>query len=207
MRNKQEFNPYNSDFLDKIPDWIKVLFLKYWVVAATLFFFGIGNPLIQTQGINFGESQAIALFFGIALGLAIFNEYIIKNLINLMQNDRNNVKVFNLINLKGIISFVANLFYALVISFPLISILVFLAKKNANLDFINPVGQKAAIEPFTGGFVYVILDQAFVWSKNLIIYIIKKNKFNKQIAKDKLLEDKLIHMTDEEYISLCKKGA
>ena len=138
MRNKQEFNPYNSDFLDKIPDWIKVLFLKYWVVAATLFFFGIGNPLIQTQGINFGESQAIALFFGIALGLAIFNEYIIKNLINLMQNDRNNVKIFNLINLKGVISFVANLFYALVISFPLISILVFLAKNNANLDFLNP---------------------------------------------------------------------
>ena len=76
-KNKNnEFNPYATDKLAKIPSWIKILFLKYWVAAATLFFFGIGNPILMNEGETYTPDYILPLYIFLALGLSSFILYI-----------------------------------------------------------------------------------------------------------------------------------
>lgn len=207
MKNKNnEFNPYKNDKLSLIPTWIKVLFLKYWVAAAALFFFGIGNPLIQTPGKNFGADEALRSYLSLSLGFALFDEYIVKSFIKLMDDGSHDIYKLNLINKKGVVSFLLNLLYGFVVMIPMITILVFLAKHNLNLDFINPRDSKAAIEPFTGGFVFLVIDLICVYVKDLINNLIKKNNYKKQADKELELEKEILALTDEEYLNKCKEN-
>ncbi len=162
--------------------------------------------MIQTEGVNFGDTQAFNLFLFLGLGFALFNEYIVKNFIKLMDDGSHKIYRFNLINKTGVLSFILNLVYGFAIMFPMISILVFLAKHNLTLDLLNPVGQKAAIEPFTGGFVYLILDCIVVSVKNLIDILIRNRKYKVQEAKDLDLEKELMSLTDEQYLEKCKEN-
>ncbi len=206
MKNKNnEFNPYASDKLSKIPLGIKVVFLKYWVAAAALFFFGIGNPIIISAGQQYTIAQYLPLYLSLSLGLGIFVDFIYKPVTNLMNSPQNPTKYYNLVNYKGMLGLLLNLLYSFIIMIPMVTILVFLAKHNINLDFINQTDSKAAIEPFTGGFVYIFLDFIVVSIKNLIVYIQKTKKYKAVNEKNELLIQKLESMSDEDLLRLDNK--
>ena len=207
-KNKNnEFNPYASDKLSRIPSWIKVLFLKYWVAAATFYFFGVANPLIPLSGEDFNLASTFEPYYlFLSLGLALFTEYITKNFIKFMKNDRDDTTRFNLVNKKGVVSLLLNLVYAFVIMIPMILILVVLASHNLVFDTLNSGGNKAAIEPFTAGFVYIALDAIAVSVKNLIIYLYKQAKF-KIIEEENLkVTEKIKNMSDDEYLNFLKEN-
>jgi hypothetical protein len=205
-KNKNnEFNPYAADKLSRIPNWIKVLFLKYWVAAATFYFFGIGNPIIQSSNIESWQFVLILYLF-LSIGLTIFNEYIVDNLVRLMSNDRDDAKRFNLVNQRGILSFLFNVIYGFLIMIPLVTILVFMAKHGMVFDTLDQGDSKAAIEPFTGGFVYILLDSIVVWSRNLISYLIKNKKYQIIEKKNNELALKIKDLTDEEYLEFIKEN-
>ena len=194
-KNKNnEFNPYASDKLSRIPSWIKVLFLKYWVAAATFYFFGVANPLIPLSGEDFNLASTFEPYYlFLSLGLALFTEYITKNFIKFMKNDRDDTTRLNLV-------------YAFVIMIPMILILVVLASHNLVFDTLNSGGNKAAIEPFTAGFVYIALDAIAVSVKNLIIYLYKQAKF-KIIEEENLkVTEKIKNMSDDEYLNFLKEN-
>ncbi len=207
-KNKNEFNPYATDKLAKIPSWIKVLFLKYWVAAATLFFFGIGNPLIISEGMKLTANAILPIYIFLALGLGLLSEYITKQFIRLMKTSTDNTYRFNLVNGKGIKSLVLNIIYAFIILIPMLSILVFLARHNLVFDVFAENGQKAAIEPFTGGFVYIFLDAVFVSIKNFIVYQYKNHKYNVINKQNEELVKKLEELSDEDliYLDNIQKG-
>ena len=143
MKNKNnEFNPYASDKLSKIPLGIKVVFLKYWVAAAALFFFGIGNPIIISAGQQYTIAQYLPLYLSLSLGLGIFVDFIYKPVTNLMNSPQSPTKYYNLVNRKGMLGLLFNLLYSFLIMIPMVTILVFLAKHNINLDFINQTDSK-----------------------------------------------------------------
>lgn len=203
MKNKNnEFNPYASDKLSKIPLGIKIIFLKYWVAAAALFFFGIGNPIIIVEGQEYTIASYLPLYLCLSLGLGIFMDFIYKPLCNLMDSPQQTTKIYNLVNRKGMSGLLLNFLYSFLIMIPMVTVLVFLAKHNINLDFLNSYGNKAAIEPFTGGFVYLGLDFIAVSIKNLIIYIYKTNKYKAINEKNEKLILKLESMSDEDLIKL-----
>jgi len=205
-QSNNEFNPYAADKLSLVPSWIKILFLKYWVAAATFYFFGIGNPLIIVQGEKYDGIVALEPYYlFLSLGLAIFTEYIVKNIVRMMHNDRDDTYRYNLINAKGVLSFFLNLIYSFLIMIPMILILIFLASHNLVFDTLNETGSKAAIEPFTAGFVYLALDSAVVWIKNLIIYLYKQNKFKVIDMKNQKLTNEINNLSDEEYLEYIKE--
>ena len=201
-KNKNEFNPYATDKLAMIPSWIKVLFLKYWVAAATLFFFGIGNPLLITEGSQLNVSMFLPMYIFLSLGLGLFSEYITKQFIRLMKTPSDNTFRFNMINSRGITSLLLNLLYSFVIMIPMISILVFLASHNLVFDVFSENGSKAAIEPFTGGFVYLVLDFIALSIKNLIVYLYKNHKYKAINERNLDLIKKIENLSDEELILL-----
>ena len=204
-KKNNEFNPYAADKLSRIPNWIKVLFLKYWVAAATFYFFGIANPMLVVDGLE-GWQFVLILYLYLVIGLTIFNEYIVDNIVRLINNDRDNAFRYNLINYKGILSFITNLIYSILIMFPVVEILIFLAKHNLVLDSLDPAGAQAAVEPFTAGFVYIFLDTIVVWTRNFIVYAIKNKKYQIIDSKNKSLEDKIKTLSDEEYLEFIKEN-
>lgn len=178
-----EINPYEVDKLAKVPSWIKILLLRYWAAAAACFLlFGLselGMNIYKDDEVSAFETN-IKLIIILGLFLAVFTNYVVRVFVRLMYNRRDNTYRLNLINFKGILSFVAALAYNFVLAILIFMIIVgFLSKYGLVLDPFGTTGG-IGIEPFTVGFVYLILDGICVIIKDIIVMIIQRVKFNIQ---------------------------
>lgn len=185
--DEKDINPYKVDKLSKIPSWIILLILKYWAAAAAVFFMAIGGI-----GIGFDFSQgnltdpyaamadSIVLVIMIGLALALFNNYMIRPVVNLMYNRRNNTKIYNMVNFKGMKSFLIALPYYLSLSIVMFFVISFLSAKGLILDLFGTT-KGIGIEPFSYALYFIILDYICLAIKYLIIYIYKRVKYKKQM--------------------------
>ena len=178
-----EINPYEVDKLAKVPSWIKILLLRYWAAAAAGFLlFGLselGMNIYKDDEVSAFETN-IKLIIILGLFLAVFTNYVVRVFVRLMYNRRDNTYRLNLINFKGILSFVAALAYNFVLAILIFMIIVgFLSKYGLVLDPFGTTGG-IGIEPFTVGFVYLILDGICIIIKDIIVMIIQRVKFNIQ---------------------------
>lgn len=187
--NMQEQNPYKVDKLSKIPSWLIILLLKYWAAAAAIFFSIIGGLDI---GIDIGSAEtdsvsaaitSIELIILIALFMALFINYLVRPVIRMMYNKRNNTYRYNMVNFKGFFSFVVCLIYHLVLSIILFFITVFLAEHHLILDLFGTTGG-AGIEPFTYALCYIIVDFIFLFIKNVISDCIVRHNYKKQMTQE-----------------------
>ena len=111
-----EIDPYKVDKLSKVPTWLIVLILKYWAAAAAVFFILNGGTDI---GLSFSEStdpvEALAtdilIIILLGLFLALFASYIVRHIVRLTYNRRNNTYRYNMVNLKGFKAFLINFIY------------------------------------------------------------------------------------------------
>lgn len=170
----KDLDPYKSDKFSKIPSWIKILLLKFWVAGATFFFFGIANPLVDPAS----DLAPELYFICISLGMGLFTEYITKNIVRHMKNSRDNTYYYNMINRKGILSLVLNILYGFLTVFPIVYISGFLASKGLMLNFFG--GGSSGIEPIENGIMYLIVDFIFLFIKNASVNAYKKHKFQKE---------------------------
>lgn len=185
--DEKDVNPYKVDKLSKIPSWIILLILKYWAAAAAVFFIAIGGI-----GLGFDFSQgnltdpyaamadSIALVIMIGLALALFNNYMIRPVVNLMYNRRNNTKIYNMVNFKGMKSFFIALPYYLFLSILMFFVINFLSAKGLILDLFGTT-KGIGIEPFSYALYFIILDYICLAIKFLSIYIYKRIKYKKQM--------------------------
>lgn len=176
MKKKEELNksqnPYQTDKLAKVPSWLKILLLKFWVAAATFFFFGVANELIDaTSG-----TAADLYFVFISLGMGLMNEFITKNIVRYMKNSMDNTYRYNMVNKKGTISLLLNIGYGLITVLPIMFISSFLASKGWIFNFFGSDGF-GGIEPITNGLIYIIIDFIYMVIKNGSIIIYKRIKF------------------------------
>ena len=178
-----DINPYQVDKLAKVPSWIKILLLRYWAAAAACFLlFGISELglNIYQEGEYAAVELNVKLLLLLALFFAIFTNYVVRVFVRLMYNRRDNTYRLNLINFKGVLSFVASLAYNLVMA-----ILVFvlnvgvLSKYGLVLDPFGTTGG-IGIEPFTVGLLYIILDGVFIIIKNIIVMIVQRVQYKIQ---------------------------
>ncbi len=186
FNKKDKINPYQSDKFAKIPSWLKILLLKYWAAAAAFFFFAIGNPLVNPD-----SKDAFGWYFiWIGLGLGLFLEYIVKSIVRLMRNSRDDTYRYNLVNKKGILSLLLNLIYGFAIAYVMVYILVFLASHGLVINILG-LDEVSAIEPFTGGLVFIILDAIVVAIKNLCVYLWKRHVYKKNDKKTQAIINEL----------------
>ncbi len=178
MKKKEELkqpNPYQSDKLAKIPSWIKILLLKYWAAAAAFFFFGNANPLVDVES----DAAPAQYYIWISFGLALILEYIVKNLVRLMRNSRDNTFKYYIINRKGVLSFFLHVIYAFLIMFPMYGTLYFMSVHHLIINLFA-LKEVPVIEPISAGFVFLFYDGIAVMCKNMIVRTIKKHKFQKE---------------------------
>ena len=185
----EEYNPYQIDKLSKIPSWIVIGILKYWAAAAAVFFILIGGidigidfSVIEDQAKATAESS-LALSFKIiiliTLGLTLMFTYIVRPIVRLLYNRRNNTYRYNMVNIKGILSLVLNWCYMFFISFTLFLVIVYFGYRGwiPNLFGKGNYG----IEPFSYGLFFMIIDTIMVIIKDLLWNLIQRIKYNRQI--------------------------
>lgn len=193
MKNKvkeqssADINPYNLDKLSKVPSWLIILLLKYWAAAAAVFFIVIGGLDIgfdfttgDLEDFAAAMSVSFTIVILIALFLALFTNYIVRPIVRLMYNRRNNCFKYNMINMKGFKSFLVSLLYMFFMSFLLFFVTGFLSMHGWVL---NPFGTSGGqgIEPFTYALFFVVFDAIFILIKNGIMAIYERIKYKKQI--------------------------
>jgi len=189
-------NAYKQDKLGKIPSWLKILFLKYWVAGAAFYFFGMGGAMLWYKEAKDASSAAdvlaamnattFYLWLVLGAGLGFFNEFITKTIVRFMRTNADDTYRFNLINLKGSKSLFLNLFYALGVVFLTMVIEVnILIPHKLVFDPLKMTDE--GIEPFSYALLFIILDYIFIGIKNLIIYIYKRQRYHINLKRQQQL--------------------
>ena len=169
-----------------VPSWIVILLLKYWAAAAAVFFSLIGGIDI---GMNFGDmgddpaavlSSFVSTIIFLGLFLALFFNYIVRPIVNMMHTSRNNTHRFNMVNLKGIKSLPVALGYNLLLSVILFFVTIFLSEHHLVLDLFG-ISDGSGIEPFTYALCYIVVDFIFLFIKNLCIDLYQKYRYNRDM--------------------------
>ena len=164
--DEKEVNQYKSGKLQKIPTFIKAIFIKWWFAGAACFFFlwGLGT-IIQNQ---------LALLLVLGFGLGIITNMLANNLLRFLESSDREYDKWILfpwrkwwtIFLDVIFSFV--LLFLVVKTYDGINALIIYTKQ------LDPNSVPLGVEPFLFGIFYIVYDLAIIWLRNLIIFIINK---------------------------------
>lgn len=153
-------NPYKIDRLAKIPAWIKVNLLKWWIAGAIYYFIGFGLLFTLSSFID------LVVYMGLAIG--IINEYIIKNIILWMERENLSLGHYIEIESKGIKGVVLNFIFGIIIS-----IIIAFTYEGINAGLIQLLGRNQSeviigTEPVLFGLFYVIYSTIYLQIKRKI---------------------------------------
>ena len=152
----------SKGFLDKIPSWIKALFIKFWFNGAVCFFVFWG------LGIVIPNMENMIIVLSIVLGMVtdILVNYIFRFIASVEgENDK-----WMMFPKKRYASFFLNIIY----SFGLLLAVIFI------YNVINVIGNAIAgtelkiylgVEPILFGLFYMGVDLLFILMKNTVIRI------------------------------------
>jgi len=161
--DKQEnFKPKISWF-DRIPYFLKALFIKYWFFCALYFFFVMGIP-----NLNF---YAYMIIMGVAVGL--LNDLVIYKLLDLLDDYSHQLRYYVFFRSKKFYSVFINSAYGLVLgslSYLLASVL------RVAIETYITGGEVTSwfAEPFSFGLLAFVIDAIFIGFKNLCVYLYGK---------------------------------
>ena len=148
---------YRSQFLDKIPDVIKALFLKAWFAGAVCFFILFGISFIDFL------DQIVVL----SIVMGMITDLLTNNAIRLIETVSGGSEKWIMFPKGKYWTFFANIFYSALILFCVTQVYELL---------------KFNVEPLLFGIIYMLFDLLFVSMRNLMKTIINDaiNKVNKQ---------------------------
>ena len=163
---RKEFDPYKTDFLGKVPAWIKAIFVKWWFAGMVCFFF--------MWGIGLSGLDAMVLL-GAVLGIVV--DVLVNPLFRYMETDKREYNAYMMFPFpfKAFWTFFTNIIYYIIIMVcvngcylglnELINII------SGNTDaFHIAVG----VEPLLFGTFCVLADMIFIGIKDGIVYLVKK---------------------------------
>lgn len=161
---KIEKNPYQTNgVLSKIPYWVKAIFIKYWFFGAVCFFVGMGFGL---------SGDLYALVAGLLSGA--LTDIACDNILIMMDSDEHESRMFMMCKSKRIWSFIVNIIYAIGIYFGVAYFCDWMVSLIYNPDswFLSNL----FAGPLSQGLVALIIDLICIGIKDLIVYLVKKNK-------------------------------
>lgn len=164
--DEKEVAQYKSGKLQKIPTFIKAILIKWWFAGAACFFFlwGLGS-IVQDQ---------IVLLIILAMGIGMITDLLTNNFLRFLESSDREYDKWMIfpwrkwwtIFLNVVWSFI--LLFLVVKTYDLINMWIIAAQ---NLD---PTSVPLGVEPLLFGVFYTVYDLAFVWLKNLVVFIIRK---------------------------------
>lgn len=106
---EKNFDPYKTDFLGRVPAWIKAIFIKFWFSGAVCYFI--------MWGLNIASSLDRAVLVGAVLGLVV--ELLVNPLFRFMESDKKEFNYYIMFpfTFKAYWTFFANIVYYVFIGF------------------------------------------------------------------------------------------
>lgn len=168
---QKQFDPYKTDFLGKVPAWLKAIFVKWWFAGMTCFFF--------VWGIGLTGLDAMVLV-GAVLGIIV--DVLVNPLLRYMETDKREYNAYMMFPFpfKAFWTFFTNIIYYIIVM-----ICVSYCYTGLN-ELINLISGHAdafhiavGIEPLLFGTFCVLADMAFIGIKDLIVWLFKRGKKEK----------------------------
>ncbi len=151
----------SKNFLDKIPGWVKALFIKFWFNGAACFFIFWG------LGMFIPDILDMLVVFGVVLGL--ITDIFVNNIFRFIENYPGENKKWMLIPKKSNWTVFVNILYSIVVLF-----CVFYLYNFINYVIIQDMGGDTmlGVEPIAFGLLYLGVDMCFISVKNLVVSIV-----------------------------------
>lgn len=158
---------YRSSSIDKIPAWIKALFIKFWFNGAVCFFIFWG------LGLYIRSMENMILVMAVVLG--IITDILVNNAFRFFERYEGQNSKWMMFPQKKFWTFFANIIYAFVV---LLGVIWFYNIFNGVLNSIKGTeGQiYLGVEPIVFGLSYMLIDLFFIGIKNLLVSIITDAK-------------------------------
>ena len=189
-------NAYKQDKLGKIPSWIKILLLKYWVAGAAFYFFGMGSYFIWYKQGDDIYTGTIKIWLVVGFGYVLFKEYVENHIIRMMRTSTDDTYRYNLINLHGTLSFLLHFVYGMLATLVMMIFVV----NVFTYENIWDLGSNGA-EPLSVALVYLIIDILCIAIKNGIIALYKHIQYKKNLKiQQSLLDEDDVKLYGEETV-------
>jgi len=164
--SKEELRKYKA-VRKEIPNWIKIVFIKFWFSGAACFFFLWG------LGYYIHDQLDLLVVNGIALG--IITDLLTNNVLRFIEITPGANDPWMMFPKKRFISFFLNILYAFLILF-----CVFMLYNEINLAIVTATGAAdtvpLGVEPILFGLFYMIIDLIFLGVKQVFVRIINDAK-------------------------------
>ena len=170
MVNGDPGKEYRSKgFLDKIPGWVKALFIKFWFNGAVCFFIFWGLGMLIPDMLD------MMIVFGVVLGL--INDLLVNNTFRFIENYPGQNNKWMMFPKKSNWTIFANIPYSILILFCIFYLYNFL---NYVILGVNNEAGILGVEPIAFGLLYLVVDMFFISIKNMMVSIVQdameKNK-------------------------------
>lgn len=152
--------PYKVSWFDRIPYWVKAVFIKYWFFGAIYFFFVMGITM-------FAESSYLPIYQMLVVGAAIsfIVDFFVNPILEAIETPAHEGHYWWMFRSKKFYGLLINLVYGFALGFATSFLCAYLVT-------ITPENSFGAFrEPLTFAAVTLILDLAAIWLKNLLVYI------------------------------------
>lgn len=156
----KDFNPYRTDFLGKIPTFVKAFFIKWWFAGMVCFFVNMGLALIVSSPVD------LMLLDGIVLGLVA--ELFVNPLMHFMESDKREFNYYMMFpfSFKAYWTFFTNILYYIAVA----------VSVNYIYYFINEFMFSLNIEPMSWALIVLVVDMVFIGIKDIVVLLVKKRR-------------------------------
>lgn len=175
-KGKKKFDPYSVDRLSRIPSPIKALLIKWWFAGLVCYFIVMG---LGSFGTNMSTLDLLVLT-GAVLGIIV--DCMVNPILRMVQSDRKEMHAYMMFPFpfKAYWTFITNIIYyvavMVVVNYCYLGINLLIQTGNSSGYFV--------LEPLVFGVICVIADMAFIGIKDLIVFLVKKAKKNKEELAD-----------------------
>ncbi len=171
MGKQKKFDPYKTDFLGKIPTWIKAIFIKWWFAGAVCYF--------VMWGLSTGDPLDRAFICGAVMGLV--TDILVNPLFRYMETDRKEYNAYMMFPFpfKAFWTFFTNIIYYIIVIAGVNGLYILL-----NYVIISATGTESvfgAVEPLLFGVFAVLVDMACIGIKDAIVYLAKRTKKKEKV--------------------------
>ena len=157
--SEEEIRKYTSATKYTLPQWAKMLLIKFWFAGAVCFFF------IWGLGIYMADVLDMLVVTGIAMG--IVTDLLTNNALRFMEKTRGENERFIMVTKRGCVSFILNILYSCFVLFFVYMLYSFINGAIASATN-QPDRVVLGVEPILFGVFYLAFDLLFIEIKHFI---------------------------------------
>lgn len=151
----------SKGFIDKIPGWVKALFIKFWFNGAACFFIFWGLGMLIPNILD------MLVVFGVVLGMV--TDIFVNNIFRFIENYPGQNSKWMMFPKKKNWTIFANIPYAILVLFCVVYLYNFI-----NYAIIDTIGGDVmfGVEPVAFGLLYLAVDMFFISIRNMLVSIV-----------------------------------